>query len=629
MEITVVGDTRHFDRMVKRFHPNARVEAIELTEQSVVITGEASSQDATAIQEIAQQLYPQVLLRLKNQPAQDQLQEGDVGDTAFDYGRTLQPATVTPGELASDTGAQTFPSEIGAAIAEPETTPADAPDLSTAIGDGVPARSSETVPIPDGGTTLDLETGSTSVEGNFENGASAPGPEPFTEATANEIVAYRETSQPPTPTTQIRFLNTGFISMRTPHPSSGELLQVPMWDPWSTWKTINGQSQQVRYNTHRENVAQGSRTLFQFRTTEFRNDVWVNGLLLTAVGNAKTRYFLQHFPVDLLVENHEVIAAAKGSLVTRIVVMKEDRPPVRTEEGETTEPRFTFTGAKSFEEAVEQGRRRGELIAVLVLGPESVLENGVARNRFRLPANQVIGGSGDQFEPDTPLSDPYRGKDPSGKVGFDDPGQFEGTATADSEESHWVARTDGSVSIEMRQLRQEVHSLRQQLAKLVEVLSREHAPKTEEEIPDRVVPVPPRTVPIPIGTDSGFDRGETLRDSASETLPPPELDDGVGPRGSTESDDSPAPPAGFDPFDSEPPPLRKREDKSKPEPGPITSIEETKPTRELESPFASEATPVPNASGDSDSDATIEPPLPDDSTAAEPNPAEIPELATE
>ena len=117
VEITVVGDTRHFDRMVKRFHPNARVEAIELTEQSVVITGEASSRDATAIQEIAQQLYPQVLLRLKNQPAQDQLQEGDVGDTAFDYGRTLQPATVTPGELASDPGAQTFQSEICAAIA--------------------------------------------------------------------------------------------------------------------------------------------------------------------------------------------------------------------------------------------------------------------------------------------------------------------------------------------------------------------------------------------------------------------------------------------------------------------------------------------------------------------------------
>lgn len=625
VEITVVGDTRHFDRMVKRFHPNTKVEAIELTEQSVVITGEASPQDATAIQEIAQQLYGQVLLRLKKQPAKDQLLEG-LGEADVDYGEPLEPAVVTPGEPASEAGAQTFPSEVGATIAEPNAATQGDPDNSSAIGDEAPARTPADGPVPVVGAALISETGSTPAEGYFDSGEGALS-EPYTAEEASAVVAYRETSQPPVPTTQIRFLNSGFISMRTPHPSSGELRQVPTWIPWSTWRTNDGQSQEVRYNTHRENVAQGSRTVFQFRTTEFRNDVWVNGLLLTAVGNAKTRYFLQHFPVDLLVENHEVIAAAKGSLVTRIVVMKEERPPARTEEGKTIEPRFSFTGPKSFEQAVEEGRKQGELIAVLVLGPESVLENGVARNRFRLSTDTTIGGSWDQFEPGTSVSDPYSEKEPPGKVGFDDPGQFEGTVTTDSEESHWVARADGSVSGEMRQLRQEVRSLRQQLAKLVEVLSREHSPNTGEEIPDRVAPAPARTVPVPIGTDGGFDRGETLPDASSETLPPPDLKDGVGPRSSTKPDDGLTPGEGFDPFDSEPPPRKNRDDK--PEPGPITSVEDTRPTLQFESPFASEATPVPAPGTDSNPEPAIEPPLPDDSTESVPSPEEIPEPATE
>lgn len=626
VEITVVGDTRHFDRMVKRFHPNAKVEAIELTEQSVVITGEASPQDAIAIQEIAHQLYGQVLLRLKKQPAEDQLLEG-LGEADIDFGTPLEPTVVTPGDLASETGDQTFPSEAGATIAEPDTATEDARTHSSAIGDEAPARTPADGPVPVVGAALISETGSTPAEGYFDGG-EAPRVEPYTAEEASAVIAYRETSQPPAPTTQIRFLNTGFISMRTPQPSSGELRQVPMWDPLSTWKTINGQSQQVRYNTHRENVAQGSRTLFQFRTTEFRNDVWVNGLLLTAVGNAKTRYFLQHFPVDLLVENHEVIAAAKGSLVTRIVVMNEERPPARTEKGETIEPRFSFTGPKSFEQAVEEGRKQGELIAVLVLGPESVLENGVTRNRFRLPAGQSIGSGWDQFEPDTSLDDPYgERKEPASKVGFNDPGQFEGTVTTDSEKSHWVARADSSVSGEMRQLRHEVRSLRQQLAKLVEVLSREHAPNTGKEEPDRVIPAPPRTVPIPLGTDGGFERGETPANAGSATLPPPDLDDGVGPRSSTPEDDRQPPTEKLDPFNSEPPPRRNVDDKAKPEPGPITSVEETRPTLELESPFASE--PVPDSGSDFDSEPTIKPPLPGDSTESVPLPEEIPEPATE
>ena len=134
-------------------------------------------------------------------------------------------------------------------------------------------------------------------------------------------------------------------------------------------------------------------------------------------------------------------------------------------------------------------------------------------------------------------------------------------------------------------------------------------------------------MPIPIGTDGGFDRGKTLPDSSFETLPPPTLDDGVGPRGSTAPDDDPAPAEGVDPFDSEPPPLRKREDKSKPEPGPITSVDE--PTLEFESPFASEATPVRESGTDSNSEPAIEPPRPKDSTGSAPPLEEIPEPATE
>lgn len=572
VEVTVVGDTRHFDRMVKQFHPNARVEAIELTEQSVVITGEATAQDATAIQEIAQQLYAQVLLRLKNQVAVDQRLDEELGGAEIDFGEQLEPPVETSGELQSDTGEFPVPlSSIGA----------------SALG-----RPAETVPAPDRGTALNSEANATQSESTFGSDEDRQS-DPFPIAVASENVANRKTSQAAAPTTQIRFLNTGLIAMRT-RQASGEFEEVRNWEPRSTWRAVEGQTQQIRYNSHRENVAQGSRTLFQFRTSEFRNDVWVNGLLLTAVGNTKTRYFLKHFPVDLPVENHEVIAAAKGGLVTRIVVMKEDHSPAATHEG-TIDSRVSFTGPQSFEQAIEEGREQGELIAVLVLGPLSILENGVTQDRFRIAADQAISVSWDQIQPETQKLHQDRTK-PTGNYGIENSVPLEDPFIADPGESPANSRSAGSVAGEMRQLRQEVRSLRQQLAKLVEVLGQEHA-TTTEEVPDMVIPAPH-------DSESGLDRGGLPDDSALPT-PAPELKEGADTSAKSRNSIAPGdggltPAESFDPFVAGPPARRNGDDRTGPEPGSRTSREATRPAREnFESPFSSRPKPVPESESDS------------------------------
>jgi hypothetical protein len=181
IEVTVKGDTRHFDAMVKRFHPEAKVEAHELTEQSIVITGEASADDSVAIREIAEQIYATVLLRLKTQPTPEALLDGPFPDP--DQGE----------------GASTYPDSTRIAKSETENS---------------------------------------------------------------EFV----------PTTQVRFLQFGLISMQTPA-EPGSFQKVQSWESWSTWKMSGGQHVAVRYSAHRENVPQGSQTRFQFRTTEFRDDV--------------------------------------------------------------------------------------------------------------------------------------------------------------------------------------------------------------------------------------------------------------------------------------------------------------------------------------------------------------------
>jgi len=161
-----------------------------------------------------------------------------------------------------------------------------------------------------------------------------------------------------------------------------------MWDSWQTYERVGGSRQQIRYSAHRENIPQGSQTRLQFRTTEFRDDVWVNAVLVTAAANEKTRYFLQHFPVDLVLQK-----------------------------------KFTLSGSA----------------AAL-----------------------------DTWIPDG-LGQSYHSEGTTEATSHDNPGQH--------------APTGGSVSSEMRQLRQEVRSLREQLGKLVEVLSKENQTKTEVDRP--------------------------------------------------------------------------------------------------------------------------------------------------
>ncbi|MBC8290653.1 MAG: hypothetical protein H8E37_10090 [Planctomycetes bacterium] len=351
IEVTVKGDTRHFDAMVKRFHPKAKVEAHELTEDSVVITGEATPEDVIAIQEIAQQLYSQVLLRLKTQrvPLNHDFPaalEGTLNETGADYSEPLRPTIETPGEIDSDAPANTFPksSEVGSSnypVRISDTN--DDPALSTPIGVDTPQPANGFAPENQVGA--DADPGPVHPEGFDEFVGLEPA------KVANAVVGYRKSSKPPVATTQVRFLSDGLISMQSPT-EPGAFQRVQSWVDWSTWKYIGGQRQQVRYRTHRETLPQGSRTPFQFQTTEFRNDVWVNGLLLTAIGNDRTHYRLQHFPVDLVLERHEIEAAARGQLVTRIVVMKEDRPSVLTEEGKSVEPREAFTVPDSVADSI-------------------------------------------------------------------------------------------------------------------------------------------------------------------------------------------------------------------------------------------------------------------------------------
>jgi hypothetical protein len=429
LEVTVKGDTRHFDAMVKRFHPKAKVEAHELTAESIVITGEATAEDSVAILEIAEQLYGNVLLRLKTQPVSvTQLDE-------FGFGSDdLEPGTRTNSD--SKTSAAIGVSEVvpTAAIADPYADSAGAVGVAqfegalgqlTSIAFGVPAS-----------------------------------------------------SPPPAPTTQVRFLHSGFISMQTPA-EPGTFKKVQAWSSWTTWKMSDGQNRQIRYSSHRENIPQGSQTPLRFRTTEFRDDVWVNAVLLTAAANDKTRYHLQHFPIELILENHEVVAAARGELVTRYVVLKDpNRAPVQTKGGETEEDRESFTGPNSFEEAIAESRKHGELLAVLVLGPESKLQR-----RFTLPRSANTDSWAQKVNPYAQLQNPY-GEEEVIDVTPKDVGSLTEISNDDNEETGTLrARPAGSVSTEMKQLRQEVRSLREQLGKLVEVLS--HEPRTKPAVIDR------------------------------------------------------------------------------------------------------------------------------------------------
>lgn len=252
----------------------------------------------------------------------------------------------------------------------------------------------------------------------------------------------------------------------------------------------------------------------------------MNAVLLTAAANEKTHYHLQHFPVDLELQAQEIFAAARGELVTRYVVLKDpNRAPVQTTEGETVEARESFTGPNSFQEAIAESRKHGELLVVLVLGPESKLQRG-----FTLPQSAQTGGWEQELNPYSNRRNPY-GEDAI----IEEPKSVNTPAEIPTEEaSRWQPQPAGSVSTEMRQLRQEVRSLREQLGKLVEVLSQEN--RTKPGV-DRPVPVSvdPNTDPIDRGTDSGPDTGDGIGstnrsttvpspfsvDPGTETLPPP------------------------------------------------------------------------------------------------------------
>jgi len=107
IEVTVKGDTRHFDAMVKRFHPKAKVEGHELTRDSIVITGEATAEDSVAIREIAEQIYATVLLRLKTQPASEALLDGLFpGPVYKEEGASTNPDPGT--DAKGETGSNAF-----------------------------------------------------------------------------------------------------------------------------------------------------------------------------------------------------------------------------------------------------------------------------------------------------------------------------------------------------------------------------------------------------------------------------------------------------------------------------------------------------------------------------------------
>lgn len=536
IEVTVKGDTRHFDAMVKRFHPKAKVEAHELTEQSIVITGEATPEDAVAIQEIAEQLYETVLLRMKShQPIATEPQDS-LGSSRY-LPPTDEPAGYGPdGPPGSVATTQRLPTDAsGPVLPDPNADYEPASD-HTVIRKPRPAID---IAVPFKAT--DEENGNTF---HFDVGILDSRPA----SKVSPIVGF-DVAAVSQPTTQVRFLHTGFISMQTPAESGG-FARVQTWDTWQMRKKISGQFQYIRYNAHRENVPTGSQTRFQFRTTEFRDDVWVNAVLVTTAANEETRYFLQHFPVDLILDDHEVKVAARGELVSRFVVMKDPRSvSVPNKQGETEEIRESFTGPNSFQEAVAEGRKHGQLLAVLVLGPESKL-----KRPYVIPqptAGDPYGQSNPYGEPN-PYAEPLNPYGQNGK--YTRPTRVEIPAIPvgspvgspgipDVDTGDLKPQPAGSVSTEMRQLRQEVRSLREQLGKLVEVLSREHQPKPELITPDpfgRKIEIGPAKRPVPIPPPTIEDDSYSKQPRPGKLVNP--FEPSVGDESSTDDPD-PATPA--------------------------------------------------------------------------------------